>query len=88
MMQDTASPSKTSVQVSVDTTLLELAAARKLDLTDLLERALLRELPAMATAPLRSAAAEQWRRENADAIRAWNEDVERNGLWSDDLRTF
>ena len=38
--------------------------------------------------PERRAAAEAWRRENAEAIRLSNEQLERDGLWCDDYRMF
>ena len=31
---------------------------------------------------------ENWRKENADAIEAYNERVDRNGMYIDDLRQF
>jgi antitoxin CcdA len=32
--------------------------------------------------------AEQWRRDNRDAMEAYNRHIERDGLWSDGLRSF
>lgn len=86
-MQDTARPSKRAVELAIDASLLDLAEARQLDLAAILEQAIKREQlhPGRAAEDV---SAEDWRRDNAEAIRAWNDDVLRNGLWSDGLRRF
>jgi antitoxin CcdA len=71
---------KKAVNVSLDQTLLAKAKAEGLNLSAELERTV--------RAKISSIEAERWKRENADAIAAWNKDVEDNGLWSDGLRQF
>ncbi len=88
-MQDTTPTPKSTVNLEVETDLLDQAAASNLDLSALLETALRQALSDdQSTAGSPCETPEQWRQANADAIRSWNEDVERNGLWSDGLRTF
>jgi antitoxin CcdA len=36
----------------------------------------------------RAAKRKQWREQNQDAIRAYNDHVEKHGMFSDDVRTF
>ena len=81
-MQDGPRPDKAIVNLAVDTELVERAKAAGVDLAWLLERALTHRLSES------SPTAGEWRRDNAAAIAAWNEELERNGLWCDDLRTF
>jgi antitoxin CcdA len=76
----------TTVAVSVNADLL--AEAEGLDLSELLERALLRVLSTPTAERIRSERAKAWQKENAEAIRAWNEQLEKEGLWSDGLRQF
>ena len=37
---------------------------------------------------VRKARGEQWKRENREAIKAYNKFVEENGVWSDEFRTW
>ena len=83
-MQDGSAKDKPVVSLAVDAALLSAAAERSLDLGRVLERALRQELSVENAA----STAQDWRRENAAAIASWNEEVESEGLWSDELRTF
>jgi post-segregation antitoxin (ccd killing protein) len=78
----------TTVSLPVNSDLLAEAKGEGLDLKELFERALLRQLGTPTAARMKSERAEAWRKENAAAIQAWNEEVRRDGLWSDDLRQF
>jgi antitoxin CcdA len=68
------------VNLSLDAELVERARALGVNLSQSLE-ASLRDI-------IREAEAKAWRRNNKDSIAAANEELERNGLWSDGLRTF
>ena len=59
-----------------------LAAAREagVNLSATLERALMEELA--------EARRKKWRQENCGAIAAYNEHVEKHGMFSDDVRSF
>ncbi len=46
------------------------------------------ELEERLTETLRKRRAEQWKRENREAIQAYNKFVEENGIWSDEFRTW
>ena len=81
-MQDGTRPEKEIVNLAVDAALVERAKERGVDLAELLERALTHRLSESRPT------AGEWRRDNAAAIAAWNEELERNGLWCDELRTF
>lgn len=78
----------TTVSLAVNPDLLAEAQDQGLDLAELFERALLRSLSTPTAARMKNERAEAWRKENAEAVRAWNEAVERNGLWCDGLRQF
>lgn len=81
-MQDGTTPAKETVSLPIDSELVERARQQKLDLAELLEHVLRREL-ASSTGEGAS-----WRRENADVIQAWNEETARDGLWNDSFRPF
>lgn len=87
-MQDGTRNGKSEVRLSIDSSLVERAMQRSVDLEELLERALTREFDLGRSLDASSAAGEEWRRENAHAIADWNDELERNGLWSDGLRAF
>lgn len=76
---DRAAPKK-AVNLSVNSDLLGQAREAGVKLSALLERALEAE-----TRRIRQA---QWREENRAAIDAYNEHVERDGVFSDGLRSF
>jgi antitoxin CcdA len=73
-------PAKKAVNVSLDETVLATARAGGMNLSALLERSVLAEAKEQEIA--------QWRRDNADAIREANEELERNGLWSEPYRLW
>jgi post-segregation antitoxin (ccd killing protein) len=78
----------TTISVTVDADLLAEAQGEGVDFVELVEHALLRRLSTPTAVRMKNERAEAWRRENAEAIRAWNEEVARNGLWSDEFRQF
>jgi antitoxin CcdA len=67
-------------EIHVSQKLKESATELELDLKALFET--------VGTEAVRDALAQEWRRRNADAIRHNNEELERNGLWSDGYRLF
>jgi antitoxin CcdA len=68
------------VNVSLDAALLAEAKALNLNLSRALEEGL--------RARVKAEQARRWREENAEAIRLSNDELDRNGLWSDGLRLF
>lgn len=76
---DTHAPKKPT-NVSVNSDLLVKAKALKINLSATLETAL-SELVSARQRDL-------WKRENKAAIEAYNQLVEKNGTFSDDLRSF
>ncbi len=71
---------KKPTNVSINSDLPEKAKGLIINLSATLERALAEQL--------RSEQRAQWLRENADAIKAYNEFVETNGTFSDSVRKF
>ena len=71
---------KKATNVSVRGDLLEAARASGINLSATLEHALTEEL--------RRAQQRQWREDNRDAIAAYNEYVEKQGVFSDGSRSF
>lgn len=69
-----------SVNLSFDADLVAEAKALKLNLSRLLEPALRDRV--------RDEKARRWRENNAEAIHISNEELEKNGLWSDGYRLF
>jgi antitoxin CcdA len=67
---------KRSLNLLVDSRLLDDAKSAGLNLSAVLDRALREEM------------INRWASENAEAIRAYNERAESNGLWLDDFRTW
>jgi antitoxin CcdA len=65
-----------SVNLTIDAKLLDEARARGDNLSQILDHA------------LRQKRAEEWRAENADAIRLNNERIKREGLWSEKMRVW
>lgn len=76
----TAAVPKRAANVSVRSDLLTAAREAGIDLSATLERALTEEL----AAPKRK----KWREENREAIEAYNEHVEKHGVFSDNVRRF
>ena len=75
---------KTELRIELDAGLLSRAEAAGLDVAALAEAALRKALP-RENANERS---RQWAEENADAIRAHEQRIERYGVFGDDLRTW
>lgn len=71
---------KRATNVSVRSDLLAAAREAGVNLSATLERALMEELA--------EAKRKKWRKENRDAIAAYNEYVEKNGMFSDGIRLF
>jgi antitoxin CcdA len=71
---------KKAVNVSVNRELLNRARSADLNLSSILEAALEQRL--------RQQAREHWLTENRAGIEAYNEQVERDGVFSDGLRAF
>lgn len=78
----------TIISVEVNSDLLTEAQGEGVDFVELVEHALLRRLSTPTAVRMKNERAEVWRKENAEAIRAWNEEVKRNGLLSDEFRQF
>lgn len=76
---DTHAPKKPT-NVSVNSDLLVKAKALNINLSATLEQALAERLQAEQRA--------QWLSENKDAIKAYNQDVESHGTFSDSVRKF
>lgn len=76
---DTLAPKKPT-NVSINSDLLERARELNINLSATLEHALAELLRAEQRA--------QWLRENAEAIKAYNQFVESNGTFSDSVRKF
>lgn len=71
---------KRAVNVSLDPALLDEAKAAGLNVSGVLHEALRAKLKAHREAA--------WRAENRAAIEASNAELEKNGLWCDDLRPW
>ena len=71
---------KRAVNLSLDSDLLDEAKSYGFNLSRTVESGLVEAL--------RKERGRRWQQENAEGIRASNEELERNGLWSDGLRTF
>jgi antitoxin CcdA len=71
---------KRATNVSVRSDLLAAAREAGGNLSATLERALMEELA--------EAKRKKWRQENRDAIVAYNEHVEKHGMFSDGVRSF
>lgn len=71
---------KKPTNVSINSDLLEKAKRLNINLSATLEQAL--------TEQVRAEQREQWKRENAKAIKAYNRFIEENGTFSDSTRKF
>ena len=76
------------VTVELDAETLRRAREAGLDLSAELTRQLRRVLPPRLSEEERKREAEQWYLENKEAVDAYNEYVEKHGLFSDGIRTF
>ena len=79
-MAKTSAALKKATNVSIRSDLLE--DARKLNIN------LSQEFENHLVEVVRKRRAEQWLRDNREAIEAYNRHIERDGLWNDDFRTF
>jgi antitoxin CcdA len=73
-------PQKKSTNLSINSDLLRRARAHKINLSRTLEKRL--------TEILREEEGEAWRLENSAAIKDYNARIEKNGVFSDGLRSF
>ena len=71
---------KKATNLSIRADLLEDARALDINLS--------RELETHLENVIRQRRAEQWKRDNREAIEAYNRHIERDGLWSDEFRTW
>lgn len=78
--QPSRTVTKRATNVSVRSDLLEAAREAGVNLSATLERALMEELA--------EARRKKWRQENRNAIAAYNEYVEKHGMFSDGVRLF
>jgi antitoxin CcdA len=74
------SAQKRATNVSIRSDLLDAARAAGVNLSATLERALAEEIASVKRA--------RWREENREAIAAYNEHVDGNGVFSDGVRSF
>jgi antitoxin CcdA len=72
--------SRRAVNLTIDADLVAEARALAINLSQTAEEALRRKIADEKT--------RRWQESNADAIRLSNEELERNGLWSDGYRLF
>ena len=71
---------KKATNVSVNAALLQQAKAFNINLSSTLEQALI--------AKLKQLQAENWQAENKTAIDSYNQHIEQNGVFGDDVRAF
>ena len=71
---------KKPTNVTIRSDLLDEARALKINLSQEFEQHL--------SEVVRKQQGEQWKRENREAIKAYNKFVEENGIWSDEFRTW
>jgi antitoxin CcdA len=67
---------KKPVNLTIDAALVEDAKSCGVNLSAVLEKA------------LRAEARQRWQRDNAEAMAAYNADVEKDGVWSDGWREW
>jgi antitoxin CcdA len=79
-MDGKATRRKRAVNLSIDAELASEAKAAGANMSALLEAAL-REL-------LETQRAQRWREENKEALEAYDRHIEKDGLWSDEYRTW
>jgi len=75
-----AQTAKRATNVSVRADLLTAAREAGINLSATLERGLAEELSMRAR--------QKWRENNREAIQAYNDHVEKHGMFSDDVRSF
>jgi antitoxin CcdA len=80
MTSQRRAPPKIATGVSIRRNRLEAAGASKMNLSATLEQALIEKV--------REARDRQWREENRESIAAYNQHVDKHGVFSDDSRSF
>jgi antitoxin CcdA len=78
-LYDTSAPKK-ATNLSINSDLLKRTRSININLSATLERALKEQLA--------KAEAEKWKKENKNAIKAYNEFIEEHGCFSDEYRNF
>ena len=78
-LYDTSAPKRPS-NLSINSNLLTEARKYKINLSGLLEQALVQKLAEKKR--------EQWLKENQQALEAYNQRIEERGVFSDGMRTF
>lgn len=71
---------KARTNVSIDKTLLDASKAKNIVISALLEKALKDEIKRIEE--------EDWKKENFESASKYNDFIEENGVFSEDLRTF
>jgi len=79
---------KPDPNLHVDEEILARAKAAGLSVEFIVEQALRREILKRMTPAEQDARAKQWAAENAEAIKAHREQIEKFGVFGDDLRTW
>ena len=83
---------KAELKIEIDPAMVAEAERLGIDLSRAglagVEQALLRRRKALQSAAERAADARAWAEENADAIKAYNERIERDGIFGEDFRTW
>jgi antitoxin CcdA len=79
---------KAEPNLHVDANVLARAKAAGVSVDFVAEQALHRETVRRMTSEQQAARAKEWAAENADAIRAHREQIEKHGVFGDDLRTW
>ncbi|MEZ5536352.1 MAG: type II toxin-antitoxin system CcdA family antitoxin [Thiolinea sp.] len=79
LLYDTSAPKRPS-NLSVNSNLLEEARKYKINLSGLLEQALIQKLAEKKR--------EEWLKENQQALEAYNQRIEERGVFSDGMRMF
>lgn len=79
---------KAEPNIHVDADLLARAEAAGISPDYIAERAIRREILLRMTPKQQEARAKQWAEENAEAIKAHREQIEKYGVFGDDLRTW
>ena len=79
---------KLEPNIHVDADLLARAEAAGISPEFIAEQAIRREMARRMTPEQQEARAKQWAEENAEAIKAHREQIEKHGVFGDDLRTW
>lgn len=79
LIYDTTAPKRPS-NLSINSNLLTEARKYKINLSGLLEQALIKKLAEKKRT--------EWLEENRESLEAYNQRIEKRGVFSDDMRTF